>query len=156
MVLDFFLKQYAALIISEDHPYSPFLLLALLHVLADGFSLGWITLEAWDLFHETFIDPVGLAFGEVRRFTFLLKIFSGNAKRDQRFLSGPSQKIFCFFCAGSCFVNHAGSDPKNRRLAVGNVFGIPQNTGFFTARFLPFKRRNPLEVLGDFDVASFL
>ena len=108
------------------------------------------------VFIKAFIDPVGLAFGEVGHFTFLLKIFSRNEKRDQRFLSAPSQKLFCFFCAGSCFVNHAGSDPKNRRLAVGNVFGIPQNTGFFPAPFWPLERQNSPEFRGILGVASFL
>jgi hypothetical protein len=34
----------------------------------------------------------------------------------------------CYKTFYSLFVNHAGSDPKNQRLAAGNAFGIPQNT----------------------------
>lgn len=97
---------------------------------------------------EALVSTVGLTFCKVRHFTSLLAFFSVNAKRDQRFLFDPSQKIFYFSFAPACFL-------PTTQVQIPN-FGVasPKTRHAVTVLFGPSERQKTAPLRGFLGVAS--
>ena len=77
-------------------------------------------------------------------------------KRDQRFLSGPSQKVFCFSSALTrCLSTTQVQIPKSKTCRRQCLWHSPKTRHAVTVLFWPLERQKTPEFRGFFGVASF-